>query len=260
MGAAMNGRPRLLPAVLAVLAPLVVLVGGRLVRPPQPGPGLLPRLLLAELALLVVTVALVAWTGWWRQTGLVGPWRQRWWILIPAGLLLIQLLLGLPGLMRLADPARLPIVIPLVAMVGFCEETLTRGVMLYGLSRFGPLVAGLVTSAIFGLLHVIGLLSAIPVSFLVFQVIGAMLLGLLFAGLRYRMISIWPVIVIHALYDVPALLTGYPLRVADVSLAAGLFSTGLLLPFGLAGLGLLLWDQLNGTSLWPLPGRTGTHA
>jgi len=226
-----------------------VLVTARFAWPQRPGPGALERRLVEEFALMIVTVALVAWARWWRQTGLVGPWRRRWWVLLPVGLLAVQLLFDLPGLLVRGDPTLLPLVLPLVALVGFCEETLSRGVMLYGLSRFGPLAAGLVTAAIFGVLHALNFLSGLPVSFLVAQMITAALLGLLFAGLRLRMISLWPLIAAHAVFDVPALLEGYPLHVQPLGLIAAVFSISLVLPFGLAGLGLLLWAQLTRASL-----------
>jgi membrane protease YdiL (CAAX protease family) len=245
MGAAMRDRPRLVPVLLAVAAFPLLSVAARFALPRGRVPGPLGRELVAELALLILTVAIVAWARWWRQTGLVGPWRHRWWALLPAGLVLLNLLLGLPGLFARGDPALLPRVVPLVAMIGFCEETLTRGVMLYGLSRYGPLVAGLVSSAIFGLLHASGLFSGLPVSFVVVQVITAALLGLLFAGLRLRMLALWPMIVAHALFDVPALVQGYPMHVAPIGLFAGFFSIWLMLPFGMTGLGLLLWEQLK---------------
>jgi membrane protease YdiL (CAAX protease family) len=164
---------------------------------------------------------------------------------VPVAMLAVQLLLAIPGLLARGDPARLPAVLALVGMVGFCEETLTRGVMLYGLSRFGPLAAALSSSAIFAVLHGFGLFEGLPASFLVFQMISAALVGLLFAGMRLRMISLWPLIAVHAAIDVPALLEGYPLDVQPIGLVAAVASIGLVLPFGMVGLGLVLWDQLT---------------
>src|SRR5215472_864225 len=251
-----NERPSLAPVVVTAVTFPLVLLANRFLLPPRLGsPGVLGHQLVAEFGLLVVTVGIVAWARWWRQTGLAGPWRQRWWALVPAGLLVVQWLFGLGGVLARGDPTRLPLVPPLAGMVGFCEETLTRGVMLYGLSRFGALAAGLVTSAYFGLLHATGFFGGLPGSFLVVQMISAALLGMLFAGLRLRMLSIWPMIVAHAAFDVPALLEGYPLHVQPVGLFGALFSIGLMLPFGMTGLGLLLWDQLNGTKLWAAAAR-----
>jgi membrane protease YdiL (CAAX protease family) len=245
----MQSRPRLLPVVLATAAvPALVVVRrllNRFVDLHSLGPGLLGRNLVAEFALLLVTVAIVAWARWWRPTGLLGPWKQPWWTALLA-VWLGTTLLGLPVLLRQGGLAPVPQVLVLAAMVGFCEETLTRGVMLYGLSRYGPLIAGLVSAAIFGLLHALNYLEGVPVSYLVDQIITAGLGGLMFAGLRLRMLTLWPVIVAHAVFDVPGLLQGYPLHIEPQSPIVIVVSIGLMLPFGMAGLGLLLWEQLNG--------------
>jgi membrane protease YdiL (CAAX protease family) len=246
----MHARPRLLPVVLAAAAFPVLFVTGRVVHLPDLGLGALGRDLLGEAALLAVTVAIVFWARWWRETGLLGPWRERWWTAVPVAMLAVQLLLAIPGLLARGDPVRLPAVLALVSMIGFCEETLTRGVMLFGLSRFGPLAAGLASSAIFAVLHGFGIFEGLPVSFLAFQMISAALVGLLFAGMRLRMISLWPVIAVHAALDVPSLLEGYPHDVQPIGLFAAVVSIGLVLPFGMAGLGLVLWDQLTGRRAW----------
>jgi len=246
----MHHRPRLLPVVLAIaVAPvfhLLRLLLDRFVDLRALGPGVLGRGLIGEFGLLLATIAIVAWARWWRPTGLVGPWRQPWWTALPAVWLAMALLLGLPLLLRPGVLAPVPQVLALAAMVGFCEETLTRGVMLYGLSKYGPLIAGLVSASIFGALHSLNYLDGVPVSYLVDQMITAALLGLMFAGLRLRMLTLWPLIVAHAVVDVPGLLLGYPLNVAPESPIAIIVSIGLMLPFGMAGLGLLLWEQLNG--------------
>jgi uncharacterized protein len=240
--------PRLLPVVLATAAFPALFVIGRFVPALARGPGDLGRDLLAELALLVLTVAIVAWAGWWRETGVTAPWRQPLWTTLPLAVLAVSLLLDLPDAVAVAGTSRVPEALLLAAMIGFCEETLTRGVMLYGLSRFGPLAAGLVSAAIFGLLHGLGSFDGLPVSFLVVQIITAALLGLLFAAVRMRMLTIWPLVAVHAGLDVPPLVAGFPNDVQPIGVVAGLVSIGLLLPFGMAGLGLLLWDQLTSPS------------
>jgi uncharacterized protein len=246
--ATMRHSPRLVPVVLATAAFPALFVIGRFVPLLHLGPGDLGRDLLGELALLVITVAIVACAGWWRETGLAAPWRQPLWTMLPLALLTVDLLLDLPGAAERADPSRVPAALLLAAMVGVCEETLTRGVMLYRLSRFGPLAAGLVSAAIFAVLHGLGYFDGLPVSFLFVQIITAALLGLLFAGMRLRMLTIWPLVVVHAGLDVPALIAGYPNDVQPVAVLPALVSIGFLLPFGMAGLGLLLWDQLTSPS------------
>jgi len=247
----MQYRPRLLPVVLAVaVVPALVVLRrllDRFAHLSGLGPGLLGRDLVAEFALLLATIAIVAWAGWWRPAGLVGAWKERWWTVLPAVWVAVMLLLGIPALQQQHGRlAPLPQVLALAAMVGFCEETLTRGVMLYGLSRYGPLIAGLVSAGIFGALHSFNYLEGVPVSFLVDQVVTAALVGLMFAGLRLRMLTLWPLIVAHAVFDTPGLLGGYPLNVAPEDPIAIVVSIWLMMPFGMAGLGLLLWEQLNG--------------
>jgi membrane protease YdiL (CAAX protease family) len=258
----MQFRPRLLPVVLAIaVAPalhLLRLLVDRLVDLRALGPGALGRGLVGEFALLLATIAIVAWARWWRPTGLVGPWRQPWWTALVAVWLAMPLLFGLPVLLRQGVLAPVPQVLALAAMVGFCEETLTRGVMLYGLSKYGPLIAGLVSASIFGALHSLNYLDGVPVSYLVDQVVTAALLGLMFAGLRLRMLTLWPMIVAHAVVDVPGLLEGFPLNVPPESPTVIIVSIGVMLPFGMAGLGLLLWEQLHGRNplvdQWSDPG------
>lgn len=246
----MQSRPRLLPVVLATAAFPALFVLGRLlsrfVRLPGLGPGVLGRDLVAELALLLATIAIVAWAGWWRPTGLVGPWKQAWWTVLLAVWLATMLVLGLPALLQRGSLAPLPQALALAGMVGFCEETLTRGVMLYGLSRYGPLIAGLVSAGIFAAFHAFNYFNGVPVSYIVDQTITAALVGLMFAGLRLRMLTIWPMIVAHAAVDLPGLLEGYPLQVPSIDPIAIVVSIGVVLPFGMAGLGLVLWEQLNG--------------
>ncbi|HYW25556.1 MAG TPA: CPBP family intramembrane glutamic endopeptidase [Terriglobales bacterium] len=248
----MQTRPRLLPVVLATATffPVLFVVRRLIDRFVHlPGPGHLGRNLAGEVVLLLITVAIVTWTGWWRQTGLLGPWRQRWWTVLLLVWLALMLLIGLPVLLQQSSARPLFPLLPvlaLAAMIGFCEETLTRGVILYGLSRHGPLIAGLISAAIFGLLHSFNYFEGVPVSFVVSQVTTAALLGLLFAGLRVRMLVLWPMIVAHAAVDVPGLLGGYPLDVPAMSPIAIVVSIWELMPFGMLGLGLLLWEHLNG--------------
>src|SRR5215467_4629251 len=246
----MQSRPRLLPVVLAIaVAPglhLLRLLVERFVDLRVLGPGVLGRGLVGEFALLLATIAIVAWARWWGPTGLVGPWKEPWWTALPAVWLAMTLLFGIPGLVGQSALAPLPQVLALAAMVGFCEETLTRGVMLYGLSKYGPLVGGLGSAALFGALHSLNYFDGVPVSYLVDQVITAALVGLMFAGLRLRMLTLWPLIVAHALVDIPGLLHGFPVNVAPQAPIVVVVSIGLMLPFGMAGLGLLLWEPLNG--------------
>jgi membrane protease YdiL (CAAX protease family) len=210
-----------------------------------------PVLALAAEALFAsVVVAATAVLGWWRETGLTDTWRQRPLALLAAAPPVLVWLVATPLLVT--GPARwglLPILLPLVALVGISEELSCRGLVLYGLRRLGPLGAGLGTAAIFGLLHLINL-TARPLGPTSLQVLAAFQVGLLFAALRLRMGTLWPVVAAHALFDLPVLLLT-PLPHPQLSWVFTLVgSLAVYLPFGLTGLGLLLYDQLEGRFPW----------
>jgi membrane protease YdiL (CAAX protease family) len=237
-----SARPVLPVAAAVLLVPAAAVVSrlvSRLV-----GADTVPRPYLAEGLLLAGTLTIVALTGWWRETGLAVRGRQWPWVLLLLGLLLPQWLLTTPALVSQGRWALLPQSLVLVALVGFNEETLVRGVILSGLSWMGPLVAGLLSALIFGLLHLTNLLSLDP-GFVVLQVVTAPLLGLLFAALRFRMVTLWPLIATHGLLDLPALLLGFPAHLPPVNAVRVIVSIVLVLPFGLTGLGLLIADQLE---------------
>ena len=80
--------------------------------------------------------------------------------------------------------------------------------------------------------------------------LAAFQVGLLFAALRLRMGTLWPVVGAHALFDLAVLLlTPLPRPQLNWGFTlAGSFAV--YLPFGLTGFGLLLYDQLEGRFPW----------
>lgn len=82
------------------------------------------------------------------------------------------------------------------------------------------------------------------------QVVAAFQIGLLFAAVRLRVKSIWPLVAAHALIDLGVLLIG-PVAPPPVSWTLTVIgSVVLYLPFGITGLGLLTHDQLEGRVPW----------
>lgn len=78
--------------------------------------------------------------------------------------------------------------------VPLAEEMLYRGVVFSSLRRYGPVVAALGSSVVFGLLH----LSPVVI-------IVAFLLGLVNAVLVERTGSLWPAVASHVVFNVSAL-------------------------------------------------------
>jgi uncharacterized protein len=75
-------------------------------------------------------------------------------------------------------------------VIPFAEELLFRGVLYGALRRYGPVLAGLVSAAVFGIAHVWPPL-----------VLFAFLAGVVHAWLRERSGSIWPAVVSHAVIN-----------------------------------------------------------
>ena len=78
--------------------------------------------------------------------------------------------------------------------VPLAEELLYRGVVFSSLRRYGPVVAALGSSAVFGLLHMTPIVIVI-----------AFLLGLVNAVLVERTGSLWPAVASHVVFNMSAL-------------------------------------------------------
>ena len=194
-----------------------------------------------ELGLLALTLLLVGLLGWWRRAGVLGRVRWGWTAAALGGAAAYYLTLASPAFFvyRVMAAGFL-----LAALVGAAEELLCRGVVLEALRPLGLLWAGAGSAVFFGALHLNNLLLS-PTPGVVAQAAYAVLLGLFLAAARLRLESIWPVVLVHAAIDLPGLSTGRflppPLPNAWLTLIPVLVS----LPWGAAGIGMLVWDELH---------------
>lgn len=160
------------------------------------------------LAAVIVAVVILA-LGWWRAVGFTGfhSWRSVWLAWFPA-LLVVVLFMLRAGESSLTNDLRwLGLSVPNTFFIGFFEEALTRGLILYLLlfawrSRpHGVVEAVFVSSALFGLAHLLNLFAGAAPSATVIQVGYATGFGIGFAALLLRTNTIWIGIVLHALVD-----------------------------------------------------------
>jgi membrane protease YdiL (CAAX protease family) len=96
-----------------------------------------------------------------------------------------------------------------VAGVGLVEESIFRGWIFVKLERISQRTALIVSSLIFGLLHLINLLSDLQFRFVIGQAFAAMSMGFLFAAVMLYTGTIWVPIALHALMDLPFFLMDY---------------------------------------------------
>lgn len=134
--------------------------------------------------------------GPWGETGFNRPPRPR-----DLRLLIPPLLVGglaLSGGLRLGSAPFLGATLAIVLVAAFAEETLYRGVSWRVLSPTGLLRAAVVTALLSGVLRFGGTLLGGPWPEAVQAAVLAICGGFIYAALRQRTGSLWPVIALHA--------------------------------------------------------------
>jgi membrane protease YdiL (CAAX protease family) len=233
---------------LAALALLVIwLLVNALVGGPGPAPTSLQdavtRAILPQPAAAAVALGLAALLLRWRGLGFRRPRPGTWRLLWLPGLylLLTAALIAVTG----PPPAGLvALILTNMLLVGLSEELMFRGFLYSGLrDRLALWPAALVTSVLFGAVHVLNAAVTGHLRLALLQCVSAAMLGLLLLGLRLRMGSIWPVILLHAFWNTGLLVLGRnatpPLPGEPLPIAAQIAPILFLLPLGLYGLRLL---------------------
>jgi uncharacterized protein len=85
---------------------------------------------------------------------------------------------------------------------GAYEELWFRGLVLDSLAQWPPVRAAFVSSALFGLTHLVNIAFGANPAVTAAQVVGATCFGIGLAALRLRGVSLWPLIIIHGLADI----------------------------------------------------------
>ncbi|MBG0738064.1 CPBP family intramembrane metalloprotease [Paeniglutamicibacter antarcticus] len=93
---------------------------------------------------------------------------------------------------------------------GIYEELWFRGLVLKSLASWTPVRAAWLSSALFGVMHLTNIAFGANPSITSAQVVGAACFGMGLAALRLRNVSLWPLIILHALGDIA-------LQLGDVS-------------------------------------------
>ena len=155
------------------------------------------------------------WLSWLRAAGFNGPqeWQALHLFWVPALLALLYLTSAL--LTPAANAGVLIFAVIAALLTALDEEARFRGVILQSLLPIGPLTAAAFSSLFFALAHLNNLLTHAPPLVVFGQVVGAFLLGFGFAACRLRTKTLWPLIIFHALYDLPADITLFNARNAS---------------------------------------------
>ncbi|MBN1935090.1 MAG: CPBP family intramembrane metalloprotease [Anaerolineae bacterium] len=137
-------------------------------------------------------------------------WKALWlmWPLVIITLLNFSSLIEGKLAIDTSRPGRIALYTCLALSIGFFEEVLGRGVILtvmlrkWGHTRRGIYQAVLVSSALFGVAHIINLIiGRLPLLANLTQVVYAFFFAVIFAACVLRNNSIWPMAVMHAAFD-----------------------------------------------------------
>jgi uncharacterized protein len=150
----------------------------------------------------IFLLAIIAYAGWWREVGLQfeGSINNLKVLVMPS--LAVIVIWAIAFSRGLPWGRTLTIVGANTLLVGFSEEIMFRGILFYGSqSSFGFRWAVAITAAIFGLIHVLNVLTTGKPKQAVEQAFLATLFGFWIVALRVHLNTIIPLIVIHWLWD-----------------------------------------------------------
>jgi len=163
----------------------------------------------AELITAFILAIIISMLGWWKKIGFQKIEKGGVKFLLPI-FLLIVLMLTLAGtfdtshkwFLGFDTPTQLLELLAIVLLLGFVEEGVFRGVLFYGLStKLTPLYAVIISAITFGLFHFVNIASGATLLDTSYQALHAMSMGFLYASLRLRIHAIWPLMVMHGLWD-----------------------------------------------------------
>jgi membrane protease YdiL (CAAX protease family) len=220
-------RNRLVLSLLAVAVWALITVGPGFL--PREAPSIVRAILGVSSGVMVgVLLAIVVLAAFvilfrWNDLGFnrPRPWRSLWLMWLP-GLYLVLfygagIAIGLPPLEAMA------LLFVNTLLVGVSEELAFRGVLLRGLmSRLGMWPSVLISSAVFGSVHVLNVLATGSLTAALAQAVAATMSGVFFAALVIRTGSILPSMGLHVLWNFGAfLIVTTAARQGEAALASG---------------------------------------
>lgn len=226
------------PVLFVVLVSAIFLLCHLLWRWCLPGADKETRSLLEKATSCLFALVLTWRLGWWREAGLtVAPRPRAWLVFLPLAVIpALMLVFSKFGPMT---AGRLLFLAAVALMTGFAEEVVFRGVAVNALLPDGVLRAAILSSAIFGLLHLANLTAGADPVATGLQVVFAGLFGFAAAAPRLVTGTLWPLVAIHALQDLLAFWSAGGLA-EKATPKAGEVVASLVIMLPIAGFGLWL--------------------
>jgi membrane protease YdiL (CAAX protease family) len=153
----------------------------------------------ALLALTALPLFLIGWLGWWQDAGFVTITQNTYALASP--LVIAMFFLAWFGTIELPGEMIVKLYLAFF-LTALSEESLSRGLLLRALLPCGKWHAVLIPSVLFGLGHITHFLFlGMPFGENLLQIVNATVFGFLFAGVRLQVNCIWPLIILHMLFD-----------------------------------------------------------
>jgi membrane protease YdiL (CAAX protease family) len=163
------------------------------------GPGGLAPLQVALQSLITALVVPFAVMTGWRTVGMMRWISKR--DLAAMTFPVLTILFGFISGFREAEATTIVLAVASVALAGFSEELAFRGVFLRLLRPRGVWPAVIISSAMFGLMHLSNLALGSPWYSVLLQVTFSAMAGFGYAAMRLRTGSLWIPILLHTVYD-----------------------------------------------------------
>jgi membrane protease YdiL (CAAX protease family) len=193
---------------------------------------------IGKVIISILAVTLITVLGWWKEIGFTLRLNWREWVsYLP--LLILPGLSALVSDFQVSSPAQITFFALFAFTIGFAEEVIVRGIFLRIFLPKGRVHAVLMSSLIFGLMHLGNLLMGADLGSTLTQVVYATLIGIAFAGILSYGRSIWPLIVIHALVDFFPKLSGSTADNSGMDIVSALILVAVQIPFAIYGYWLL---------------------
>lgn len=196
------------PFWFGLIVTLIIFVSGILVVVPGRALGVSHDTLIMIILVVAALIPLgLIWRlGWWQDTGFTGAIQNPSALLVPFLIMPVPILLF--GTVENTASVTLYWLIA-VFLTGLSEDALSRGLLMRVFLPHGKWQAVLYPALLFGLSHISNLFgNEMALTANLFQIINATTTHILVAAVRLRINNIWPLIIMHTLFDLFFVLAG----------------------------------------------------
>jgi membrane protease YdiL (CAAX protease family) len=189
-----------LTIIITVLG-IVIVVAGRVIGLPQ------PALILTALVVSAIIPLGIIWRlGWWKDAGFVGITQNAYALAVPV--LMTPFAVMLFGTVENGSAVVIFYVVAFF-LTGLGEEALSRGLFVRVFLPHGKWQAVIYPALLFGFSHVSQVFgSGMGLSEILVIITNGIAFAILYGAVRLRINNIWPLIMIHTIWDLFFVLSG----------------------------------------------------